>query len=62
MSRHWIQVLAALLPIQLPANVPRTAMHDDLKLAWVLANHVEDLDRIPNFRFWVGSDVVVLAI
>lgn len=42
-----VQVLAARLPIQLPANEPRKAVADGPN-TWATAIQMGDLDRVPN--------------
>lgn len=44
--RVWVQVLAALFPIQLPAGVPRKALEVGPS-AWPSAVHVGGLYEVP---------------
>lgn len=54
-------VLAALLPIQLPANVPAKTAEDGSH-AWARAVHVAEPEGIPGSWLWFGPVPTIVAI
>lgn len=55
-----IGVLATLLPIQLPDNVPGKAKEDGSSI-WATASHEADQDGIPVSWLQLGLDLDVVA-